>query len=109
MSYMNRFLPPNKLENLYLNITVSSRVFEINYRPFITNLQQHKRQWEDFLIASLLSGLDYDLHGFKDQILASETLHAASNAYSWLLCSLLGQFAGLPNFLLHHLHLHLPP
>ena len=43
------------------------------------------------MIASLLFGLDSDLRGFKDQILASETLPTAANAYSRLLSSLLGQ------------------
>ena len=43
------------------------------------------------MIASLLSGLDSDLRGFKDQILASETLPTAVNAYSRLLHSSLGQ------------------
>ena len=43
------------------------------------------------MIASLLSGLDIDLRAFKDQILASETLSTATNAYSQLLHSLLRQ------------------
>ncbi|XP_057476386.1 uncharacterized protein LOC130764266 [Actinidia eriantha] len=43
------------------------------------------------MIASLLYGLDPELHGFKDQILASETLPTAANAYSWLSRSSLGQ------------------
>lgn len=43
------------------------------------------------MIASLLSGLDSDLCGFKDQSLASETLPTAANAYSRLLRSSLGQ------------------
>ena len=34
------------------------------------------------MIASLLSSLDSDLCGFKDQILVSETLPTAINAYS---------------------------
>jgi hypothetical protein len=33
------------------------------------------------MIVSLLSGLDYDLQGFKEQILASETLLTTANAY----------------------------
>ena len=43
------------------------------------------------MIAFLLSSLDSKLRGFKDQILASETLPTAANAYSRLLCSSLGQ------------------
>jgi hypothetical protein len=43
------------------------------------------------MIASLLFGLDSGLRGFKDQILASETLPSAANAYSRLLRSSLGQ------------------
>jgi len=42
------------------------------------------------MIASLLSELDANLHGFKDQIPASETLPTVANAYSRLLCSSLG-------------------
>lgn len=43
-------------------------------------MQQH--HWADFMVASLLSGLGHDLRGFKDQILASETLPTAIIAYS---------------------------
>jgi hypothetical protein len=43
------------------------------------------------MIASLLFGLDSDLRGFKDQILASETLPTTANTYSRLLHSSLGQ------------------
>ena len=43
------------------------------------------------MMAFILMGLDYDLQGFKDQILASETLPSAANAYSRLLRSCLGQ------------------
>jgi hypothetical protein len=43
------------------------------------------------MITSLLSYLDSDLRGFKDQFLASETLPTAANAYSRLLCSSLEQ------------------
>lgn len=50
--------------------------------PFTTDLAQHQRHWEDFMVASLLSGLD--LHGFKDHILASETLSTTVNACSRL-------------------------
>ena len=46
----------------------------LQYWPLTTDLEQQKRYWEDFMIASLLSSLDSDLCGFKDQILASETL-----------------------------------
>ena len=42
------------------------------------------------MIASLLSELDANLHGFKDQIPASETLPTVANAYSQLLRSSLG-------------------
>ena len=63
----------------------------LQYRPFTTDLEQQKHHWEEFMIAFLLSGLDSKLRGFKDQILASETLPTAANAYSRLLCSSLGQ------------------
>jgi len=43
------------------------------------------------MIASLLFGLDSDLRGFKDQILASETLPTTANTNSRLLHSSLGQ------------------
>ena len=46
----------------------------LQYWPLTTDLEQQKQYWEDFMIASLLSSLDSDLCGFKDQILASETL-----------------------------------
>ena len=42
------------------------------------------------MIASLLSELDANLHGFKDQIPASETLATVANAYSQLLHSIIG-------------------
>lgn len=43
------------------------------------------------MIASLLSRLDPELCGFKDQIIASETLPTVANAYSQLSRSSLGQ------------------
>ena len=42
------------------------------------------------MITSLLTILDSDLRGFKDQILASETLPTTANAYSQLLHSIIG-------------------
>ena len=45
----------------------------------------------EIYVCFLLSGLDFDLRGFKDQILASANLPKAANAYSQLLCSILGQ------------------
>ena len=54
----------------------------LQYRPFTTDLEQQKHHWEEFMIASLLSSLDSNLCGFKDQILVSETLPTAINAYS---------------------------
>ncbi|GFZ15587.1 P-type ATPase of Arabidopsis 2 [Actinidia rufa] len=61
------------------------------HRPFTADLEKQKRHWEDLMIASLLYGLHLELHGFKDQILAIETLPTAANAYSWLSRSSLGQ------------------
>ena len=52
------------------------------------------------MVASLLSGLDSNLSGFKDQILASETLPTIANAYSRLLCSSLGQEGSTPSALI---------
>ena len=43
------------------------------------------------MIVSMLSSLDSDLRGFKDQILASKTIPAVANAYSCLLHSSLDQ------------------
>lgn len=43
------------------------------------------------MLASLLFCLDYDLRGFKDLMLVSETLPTTTNAYSRLLSSTLGQ------------------
>ncbi|KAG5553195.1 hypothetical protein RHGRI_011155 [Rhododendron griersonianum] len=63
----------------------------LQHRPFTSDLAQQKRYWEDFMLASLLFGLDSELRGFKDQILASETLPMAANAYSHLSRSSLGQ------------------
>ncbi|KAF9601707.1 hypothetical protein IFM89_022236 [Coptis chinensis] len=54
----------------------------LQYRPFITDLELQKCYWEDFIIASLMNGLDPSFHGFKDQILANDTLPTAANAYS---------------------------
>lgn len=68
----------------------------LQHRPFTSDLQQQQRYWEDFMVASLLFGLDSDLKGFKDQILASETLPTAANAYSRLSRSSLGQSSHLP-------------
>ncbi|KAF9605352.1 hypothetical protein IFM89_016487 [Coptis chinensis] len=63
----------------------------LQHRPFTADLEQQKRHWEEFTIATLLHGLDQELKGFKDQILASESLPTAANAYSRLLRSSLGQ------------------
>ncbi|KAF9603065.1 hypothetical protein IFM89_033790 [Coptis chinensis] len=63
----------------------------LQHRPFTADLEQQKRHWEEFTIATLLRGLDQELKGFKDQILASESLPTAANAYSRLLRSSLGQ------------------
>ena len=63
----------------------------LQHRPFTTDVTTQKQHWEEFMMASLLSGLDPELRGFKDQILASDTLPSAANAYSRLLRSSLGQ------------------
>lgn len=63
----------------------------MQYCPFTIDLEQHKRRWEEFMIVSLLFGLDSDPCGFKDQILASETLPATTNAHSRLFRSSLRQ------------------
>ena len=47
------------------------------------------------MITSLLTILDSDLRGFKDQILASETLTTTANAYSQLLHSIIGDKTAL--------------
>ena len=57
----------------------------LQFQPSTTDLEQRKRHWEEFIIASLLSCLDFDLHGFNDQILTNETLLTSTNAYSQLL------------------------
>lgn len=57
----------------------------LQYRPFTTDLEQQKCHEEEFIITSLQTGLDSDLPWFEDQILTSETLALAANAYSWLL------------------------
>jgi hypothetical protein len=38
----------------------------LQFQPFTTDLEQRKRHWEEFIIASLLSCLDFNLHGFND-------------------------------------------
>ncbi|KAF7136371.1 hypothetical protein RHSIM_Rhsim08G0157900 [Rhododendron simsii] len=68
----------------------------LQHRPFTTDLEQQKRHWEDFMLASLLFGVDSDLKRFKDQILASETLPTATNAYSCPSRSSLGQSSSAP-------------
>ncbi|KAF7119628.1 hypothetical protein RHSIM_Rhsim13G0000300 [Rhododendron simsii] len=68
----------------------------LQHRPFTSDLQQQRCYWEDFMVASLLFGLDTDLSGFKDQILAGETLPTAANAYSRLSRSSLGQSSNVP-------------
>ena len=54
----------------------------LQYRPLTIDLKQHKRYWEEFMTTTLLSSLDSDLHGFKDQILSRETLTSAANINS---------------------------
>ncbi|XP_028122886.1 guanyl-specific ribonuclease pgl-3-like [Camellia sinensis] len=42
----------------------------LQHRPLTTDVNKQKQHWEEFMMASLLSGLDPKLRGFKDQILA---------------------------------------
>ncbi|KAL5724121.1 hypothetical protein ACHQM5_007422 [Ranunculus cassubicifolius] len=62
----------------------------LQHCPFTADLKVQKKHWEEFTIATLLCGLNSSLQGFKDQILASETLPSAASAYSRLLRSTLG-------------------
>ncbi|KAF7115772.1 hypothetical protein RHSIM_RhsimUnG0047900 [Rhododendron simsii] len=43
----------------------------LQHLPFTSNLPQQQCYWEDFMVASLLFGLDTDLSGFKDHMLLS--------------------------------------
>lgn len=63
----------------------------LQHRLFTTDLAKQKEHWEEFMIATLLSGLNPSLSGFQDKIIASEKLPTASNAYSRLMRSTLGQ------------------
>lgn len=62
----------------------------LQYWPNTIDLAQQKQHWVEFMIATLLSSLDSNLGGFKDQILTNETLPSIVNI-SRLLCSSLGQ------------------
>ncbi|KAH7837531.1 hypothetical protein Vadar_014893 [Vaccinium darrowii] len=70
----------------------------LQHRPFTSNIKQQQRYSEDFMVASLLIGLDFSLGGFKDQILASETFPTIANSYSRLSRSSLGQSSTAPHF-----------
>ncbi|KAF6135998.1 hypothetical protein GIB67_006890 [Kingdonia uniflora] len=61
------------------------------HRPITASVKEQQKQWDEFMVASLLFGLDPSLRGYKDQILASETLPTVVSAYSRLARSSLGQ------------------
>uniref|UniRef100_A0A5B6ZBA8 Retrotransposon gag domain-containing protein n=1 Tax=Davidia involucrata TaxID=16924 RepID=A0A5B6ZBA8_DAVIN len=54
------------------------------YQPLSTNLEVQRQQREEFQVALFLSSLNSEYRVFKDQILASEKLPTAANAYSRL-------------------------
>ncbi|KAL0342592.1 UNVERIFIED_CONTAM: hypothetical protein Scaly_1921800 [Sesamum calycinum] len=55
------------------------------YHPLICDARTRKTQWEDFLVAKFLSGLDNNLKVVRDHLLASDLVSALSNALSRVL------------------------
>ncbi|KAF9612501.1 hypothetical protein IFM89_000423 [Coptis chinensis] len=54
------------------------------YQPFTVNLEKQREQREHFQVALLLHGLNSEYSVYKDQILASETVPSAAQAFSRL-------------------------
>ncbi|KAF9597619.1 hypothetical protein IFM89_020098 [Coptis chinensis] len=54
------------------------------YQPFTVNLEKQREQREQFQVALLLHGLNSEYSVYKDQILASETVLFATQAFSRL-------------------------
>ncbi|KAL0442259.1 UNVERIFIED_CONTAM: hypothetical protein Sradi_0164800 [Sesamum radiatum] len=55
------------------------------YHPLSCDAQTHKSQWEDFLVAKFLSGLDNNSKMVRDHLLASDSIPTLSNALSRVL------------------------
>ncbi|KAL0454781.1 UNVERIFIED_CONTAM: hypothetical protein Slati_0817300 [Sesamum latifolium] len=55
------------------------------YHPLSCDAQTRKTQWEDFLVAKFLSGLDNNLRVVRDHLLASDSVPTLSNALSRVL------------------------
>ncbi|KAF9591837.1 hypothetical protein IFM89_008487 [Coptis chinensis] len=54
------------------------------YQPFTVNLEKQREQHEQFQVDLLLHGLNSKYRVYKDQILASETVLSAAQAFSRL-------------------------
>ncbi|KAF9589938.1 hypothetical protein IFM89_029554 [Coptis chinensis] len=54
------------------------------YQPFTNDLEKQRQQREQFQVALLLHGLNSEYSVYKDQILASETVPSAAQAFSRL-------------------------
>ncbi|KAL0313828.1 UNVERIFIED_CONTAM: Retrovirus-related Pol polyprotein from transposon TNT 1-94 [Sesamum angustifolium] len=55
------------------------------YHPLSCDAQTRKAQWEDFLVAKFLSGLDNSLKVVRDHLLASDSVPTLSNALARVL------------------------
>ncbi|KAL0293790.1 UNVERIFIED_CONTAM: hypothetical protein Sangu_3231200 [Sesamum angustifolium] len=72
------------------------------YHPLSCDAQTRKAQWEDFLVAKFLSGLDNSLKVVRDHLLASDSVPTLSNALARVLRVATGS-------LTLYLHLEQPP
>ncbi|KAF9599502.1 hypothetical protein IFM89_038687 [Coptis chinensis] len=54
------------------------------YQPFTNDLEKQRQQREQFQVALLLHGLNFEYSVYKDQILASEMVPSAAQAFSCL-------------------------
>ncbi|PIN27220.1 hypothetical protein CDL12_00013 [Handroanthus impetiginosus] len=55
------------------------------YHPLGVDVQTQKSQWDEFLVATFLSGLNPSLRPVRDSLLASDTVPTLSNALSRVL------------------------
>ncbi|KAL0446502.1 UNVERIFIED_CONTAM: Retrovirus-related Pol polyprotein from transposon TNT 1-94 [Sesamum latifolium] len=62
------------------------------YHPLSCDAQTRKTQWEDFLVAKFLSGVDSNLKVVHDHLLGNDSVSTLSNALSRVLCVATGSF-----------------
>ncbi|XP_057799090.1 uncharacterized protein LOC131014928 isoform X1 [Salvia miltiorrhiza] len=55
------------------------------YHPLSCSVTQRATQWEEFMVAKFLSGLDADLRPVRDSLLSSDNVPSLSNALSRVL------------------------